>query len=162
MSSVQQVVAWMLNNKEQVFRFMRVLQLLAALFLLGLGYFIGHEHFHLIRAGVRTQGVIVGYKEQSFQSYNQGRSHSSTAFMPIVEFRSGERVIRFKDWMGTQSASGRGTAVTVLYNPADPVSAMIDRPVMNWIPWAPIFAVGFFLVLVAANGFLKSGQKPVP
>jgi hypothetical protein len=162
MSSVQQVVAWMLNNKAQVLRFMRVLQLVSGLFLLGLGYFIGHEHFHLIRAGVRTQGVILGYKEQVFQSYNQGRSYSSTAFMPIVEFHAGERIIRFKDWKGTQSASGRGTPVTVLYDPADPVSAMIDRPVMNWIPWAPIFAVGLFLVLIAANGFLRSRSEAAP
>jgi hypothetical protein len=39
--------------------------------------------------------------------------------------------------------------VIVLYDPANPSLAMIDRPVWNWLPWAPIFALGLFLVLVA-------------
>jgi hypothetical protein len=37
---------------------------------------------------------------------------------------------------------------------------MIDRPVWNWIPWAPTFAVGFLLLLSAINGFFKSRRSP--
>ena len=44
----------------------------------------------------------------------------------------------------------------VLYDPANPAVAMIDRPVWNWIPRAPTFAVGLFMVLAAINGFFKS------
>jgi hypothetical protein len=45
--------------------------------------------------------------------------------------------------------------VTVLYDPANPTLAMIDRPVYNWIPWGPTFAVGLFLVIVAIKGALR-------
>ena len=44
--------------------------------------------------------------------------------------------------------------VTVLYDPAHPSDAMIDRPIWNWLPWAPIGAVGLFLILVAMRGWL--------
>jgi hypothetical protein len=162
MSSIQQLVAWMLSNKVQVFRFVRVLQLLSGLLLLGFSYFAGREPFRLIRAGVRTQGLIVDYQEQHFQHISTGGSYNTSAFMPIVEFHSGERLIRFKDWKGTNSTGDLHSPVTVLYDPANPISAMIDRPVMNWIPWAPIFAVGFFLFLVAMKGFQKAGLDRSP
>jgi hypothetical protein len=42
--------------------------------------------------------------------------------------------------------------VIVLYDPTNPSVAMIDRPVWNWIPWAPTFAVGLFLALAAIKG----------
>jgi hypothetical protein len=32
---------------------------------------------------------------------------------------------------------------------------MIDRPLRNWIPWAPTFVIGSFLLLVGAMGKLK-------
>ena len=35
------------------------------------------------------------------------------------------------------------------------VFAMIDRPVMNWIPWGPTAVVGGFLVLVGIMGLLR-------
>jgi uncharacterized protein (DUF983 family) len=46
--------------------------------------------------------------------------------------------------------------VIVLYDPARPSDAMIDRPVWNWLPWAPIAAVGCVLMLVAIKGWLGS------
>jgi hypothetical protein len=36
---------------------------------------------------------------------------------------------------------------------------MIDRPVWNWIPWAPTFAVGLFLALVGLKGFFQSRRS---
>ena len=74
----------------------------------------------------------------------------------IVEFRTGDRVLHFKNWLGSSSTGDLHTSVAVLYDPVDPTTAMIDRPVMNWIPWAPCFVVGVFLVLVAIKGSLSS------
>ena len=70
--------------------------------------------------------------------------------MPIVEFRASARVVRFTDWLGSRSAGQLSDEVTVLYDPANPSQAMIDRPVMNWIPWMPIAVTGLLLVFAAA------------
>jgi len=42
----------------------------------------------------------------------------------------------------------------VLYDPEKPSLAMIDRPVWNWIPWAPTLGVGLFLVFVGIRGWM--------
>lgn len=153
-SAINGLAEWMTNNKEKVFRYARIAQAVTGLFLMALGYYIGREHFHLIREGVRAPGTIVGYKEEYFRGdYSRGSSSGSTAFMPVVKFQAGDRTIQFKDWVGTNAAV-LNVRVTVLYDPANPSSAMIDRPVMNWIPWAPTFAVGVFLGLVAIKAWL--------
>ena len=121
-------------------------------FFLLFGAYIGKDHFHLIRDGVRAPGTIVAYKQISMP--DGGRSHWETAFMPIVKFQAGDRTVQFRDWMGTNAAV-LNVRVTVLYDPANPPLAMIDRPVYNWIPWGPTFAIGLFLVLVAIKGALR-------
>jgi hypothetical protein len=153
-SGINQLSQWMLSNKEKVLRYTRFVQAAAGLFVLLFGSYIGKEHFHLIRQGVRTQGTIVGYKQESFP--DRGGTRWDTASMPIVKFQAGDHVVQFKDWMASK-APLLNVPVVVLYDPANPSMAMIDRPVWNWIPWAPAAAVGLFLVLVAIKGFLLSG-----
>jgi uncharacterized protein DUF3592 len=161
-SGINQLSAWATNNKEKILRYTRVAQAVTGLFLMALGYYIGREHFHLIRAGVRTPGTIVGYKEEYFRGdYSRASSSGTTAFMPIVKFQAGDRVVQFKDWVGTNAAV-LNVRVTVLYDPANPSLAMIDRPVMNWIPWAPTFVVGLFLILVAIKAWLASASRLSP
>jgi len=154
-SEVNQLSGWMVSNKEKVLRYTRIAQAVTGLFLLLLGYYIGREHFHLIREGVRTQGTIVGYKQENLgPNYSRAADSDTFAVLPIVKFQAGDRVVQFKDWMdsGMRLLNIR---VTVLYDPANPSSAMIDRPVWNWIPWAPTFAMGLFLFLVAAKAWLR-------
>jgi hypothetical protein len=55
--------------------------------------------------------------------------------------------------------SGTSTARTlafmpVVYRAADPSVAMIDRRVGNWLPWAPILALGLFLSLDAVRAYV--------
>lgn len=150
----EELVAWFQNNKEKVFRYIVLLQALLGLFLMAFGYYAGRSHFQLIRQGARTQGEIIGHVQERFR--DSRRNTSSTAFMPVVEFRQGDRLIHFQDWLGSSSTGNLHNRVTVLYNPADPAVAMIDRQVMNWIPWAPCFAVGVFLLLVALKNSLRS------
>jgi uncharacterized protein DUF3592 len=158
-SGVNQLSGWMISNKTTIRRYTRVAQAVTGLFLMLLGYYIGREHFHLIREGVRTQGIIVGYKQEYFPgSYSRPSSSGTTAFMPLVKFQAGDRVVQFKDWMGTNAAV-LNVRVTVLYDRANPSLAMIDRPVWNWIPWAPTFVVGLFLVLVAVKACLRPPQE---
>ena len=149
-------VAWMLTHRAAILRHAYVAQLAVGLFLLLFGYAIGKEHLHLIRGGARTAGTIVDYKEEHWAT-RAGKTRSLIAFMPIVEFPLGDRVIQFKDWKGSNVAV-RNVPVTVLYDPANPSVAMIDRPLWNWIPWGPTMAVGFFLILVGARAFFRSRQ----
>jgi hypothetical protein len=156
LASREQLVTSLINNRGKILRYMWIPQVLTGLFLIGLAYFIGHDHFHLIREGVRAPGRIVAYKQENF---GRASGPSSTAFMPIVEFQVNDRFIKYKDWMGSNSTGAIYNPVTVLYDPANPSVAMIDRPVWNWIPWAPTFAVGLFLVLVAIKGFFQSRRS---
>jgi Protein of unknown function (DUF3592) len=160
MASVQQLVAWMTANREKIMRYAWIPQLFGGLVFLGLGYFMGHAHFHLIRQGVRAPGRIVDYKQESFRNSSSSTSSTSTGYMPVVEFHTSDRFVQFQDWLGSNVAGNKGVPVIVLYDPANPSVAMIDRPVWNWIPWAPTFGVGFLLVLSAINGFFKS-QRPI-
>jgi hypothetical protein len=154
MAFPDQLAAWAVNNRAKILRYAYIPQALVGLFFLIFGYYIGKEHFHLIRQGVRTQGTIVGYKQESMP--DGGGTRWDSAFMPVVKFQAGDQVVQFKDWMGSHAAVSWKTPVMVLYDPVNPSVAMIDRPVWNWIPWAPTFGVGLFLVLVAIKGCLRS------
>jgi hypothetical protein len=159
LASAEKLVAQLTSNREKILRYAWIPQLFAGLVFLGLGYFMGHAHLHLIRYGVRAPGRIVGYKQVSFRSSSSATSSTTTSYMPIVEFHTNERFVQFQDWLGTSIAGNKNVPVMVLYDPANPSVAMIDRPAWNWLPWAPIFALGLFLVLVAIKGFFQSRRS---
>jgi hypothetical protein len=156
LASPEELVNRLVNNREKILRYIWIPQLLTGLFFLGLSHFLGLAHFHLIREGARAPGRIVAYQEEIFR---RSSGSSSTSFMPVVEFRANDRAIQFKDWLGSNSTGALYSSVVALYDPANPSVAMIDRPVWNWIPWAPTFAVGLFLVLVAIKGFFQSRRS---
>lgn len=161
-SEINQLSAWVNNNKGRVLRYTRVAEVVVGLFFVLFGYYIGKDHYHLIRHGVRTSGMIVGYKQESLP--DRGGTRWDTAFMPIVKFQARGREVEFKDWMGSGAAVSWKIPVTVLYDPENPSMAMIDRPVWNWIPWAPTFAVGLFLFLAGINGLFifPDATQPTP
>ncbi len=152
----EELVARLTRAAPNFLRYIFIFQAFAGLLLIGLAYFMGAAHFHLIRAGIRAPGKIVGYKQQHFTSSSGSTSSTTTGYMPIVEFQAGDRVIQFQDWLGTKIARTANVSVIVLYDPVNPSVAMIDRPAWNWIPWAPTFAVGLFLVLVAVRSAFRS------
>jgi hypothetical protein len=159
---LNQWIIWMTANRPKLLRYGRGLQILTGVFLLLLGWHMGHEHLRLIRSGVRTQGKIVDSKMEIFTTRaGSGSTTSHNAHMPIVEFQVGDRTVRFKDWLGSRSSPTLNQVVSVIYARDEPAIAMIDRPVMNWIPWAPILAVGLFLVVVGTNGLSRSCLKEV-
>ncbi len=160
MASVERLVALLISNREKILRYAWIPQVLLGLFLVGLAYFMGHAHFHLIREGVRAPGTIVHYAQQDFRSSSGNTTSTSTGYMPIVQFRANDRSVEFKDWLGARVPGMTGMPVVVLYDPANPSLAMIDRTTWNWLPWAPIFAVGLFLLLVGINGFFRSQHSP--
>ena len=153
--TVEGLVARVLENRAQILRYVYIPQVVAGAILLIVAYMMGHVHFHLIQQGVRAPGTVVGFN-QRYIGNSFSRTTPALAFMPIVEFQAGDRIVRFEDWQGSSLAGSLRDRVTVLYDPARPSVAMIDRPVWNWLPWAPIAAVGLFLTLVAIKGWLVS------
>jgi len=153
--TVEGLVARVLENRAQILRYVYIPQVIAGAILLIVAYMMGHVHFHLIQQGVRAPGTVVGFN-QRYIGNSFSRTTPALSFMPIVEFQAGDRIVRFEDWKGSSLAGSLRDRVTVLYDPARPSVAMIDRPVWNWLPWAPIAAVGLFLTLVAVKGWLVS------
>jgi hypothetical protein len=149
----EELVGQIVNNRAKILRHAWILQMFAGILLLSLGYFLGHAHFHLLREGVRAPGRIIGYQLERFRSSS---SSGHTSYMPLVEFHASDRIVQFEDWMGSRSTGTLYTSVNVLYDPANPTDAMIDRPVWNWMPWAPTFAVGLLLFLGSIRRFFQS------
>jgi hypothetical protein len=148
----QDQVARLLTNRARIARVMFIPQLVAALLLLGFAYVTGKVHAHLLITGARTQGKIIALVPVRMQ----GRTRSGTTMIyePVIEFGAGDRVLRFQEWKGSQSSAGLGWAVPVVYDPANPSVAMMDRGLANWLPWAPCFAIGLILALAALKGIL--------
>ena len=155
-ASIEEVVELLKSNRPKMLRYMAAVQLLLGLFLLFMAYYIGHTHLHLIRAGGRAPGRVVGYEQHDFISSTGNSRSFTTGFLPVVEFNANGRNVRFTDWLGSNSTGRFPDRVTVLYDVSIPTIAMIDRPVMNWIPWAPIAVVGGLLCFVGLKGLLRS------
>ncbi len=156
--TVSDLVNWIAGHRATIGRYAHLLQIVTGVCLMLVGYHMGRAHYDLIRHGTRATGRIVDYKQQNFYSGSTYHSGATNAFMPIVEFGSGDRVARFTDWLGSSAATGLNDPVKVLYDPDDPSVAMIDRPVWNWLPWAPIFGVGCFLTLVGVKSVLVTAR----
>jgi hypothetical protein len=144
----QEQVAWVLANREKIFRYYFIPQALVAVVFLSFAYSTGKVHAHLLMEGARTQGVIVGQKPVRGGS----SKFAQTVYLPAVEFRAGDHVIHFQEWKGRAFNAGLGMSVPVLYDPANPSIAMIDRSHWNWLPWAPCFAIGLILVFASVKG----------
>ena len=122
-------------------------QILVGIFLLAFGYWIGHDHCRLVFLGMKTQGKLVGYQARDLNLNSGGSTFSDTAWMPVIEFHADGQTVRFKDWVGSNFRIPMGGFVQILYDPRHPSNAMIDRPVMNWIPWGPMMGVGTLLLI---------------
>jgi hypothetical protein len=155
MATVEEFLDFLKNNRPKILHYTLVLQVLVGLFLLFMADRMGRTNFHLIRAGIRTPGRVVGNEQRNFGSSIGSSGRVTTAFLPIVEFSANGQKIRFTDWLGSSSTGSFPERVTVLYDESKPSVAIIDRPILNWMPWAPIGGVGCFLCLVGLKGLLR-------
>ena len=155
---VRTSVAWVDALGAAFVRSRRALQLATGLFLVLLGLFVGRMRIELMLYGARTTGRIVAYEPRLMPK--SGTSTNRTAFMPVVEFQTGARTVRFTDWLGSSVAGARNESVPVVYRRADPSVGMIDRRVGNWLPWAPILALGLFLSLDAVRAYIARRRSP--
>jgi hypothetical protein len=153
MSFPQEHVAWVLANRERIARYIFIPQLLAAAIFLSFAYGTGKVHARLLFRSARTQGTIVDFRPALISHRSSsGNSSYSTIYEPLVEFRVNDRAFRVQEWKGSESRVGLGSSVAVIYDPADPSVAMLDRGPSNWLPWAPCFAVGLVVGLASLKG----------
>ena len=143
---------WALSNGDKVRRGLAVVQVIAGLVLCLLGYVGGREHLHLILEGVRGDGRIVSYRQESLP--NSGDARWNYLSLPEVEFTARGQTYRFEDSVGSGSEV-LNQRVLVLYDPNHPATAMVERPIMNWVPWAPMIAVGLLLLISAARRAMR-------
>jgi len=161
---VRTSVAWVDALGAAFVRSRRALQLATGIFLVLLGLHIGSVRIALMLDGTRSTGRIVAY-EQRLMPTSGTSTHRTLAFMPVVEFQTGARTVRFTDWLGSSGATALHESVPIIYRRADPSVAMIDRPLGNWLPWAPVLALGLMLSLDAVRGFLarrRASRTPHP
>jgi hypothetical protein len=99
--------------------------------LIVLGFYSGHGLANMLSTGVRTQGTIIRLESV----YSSSGSGSHYTYYPVVTFDvpgAGRR--EFKDRVGGNPPVNQvGDNVTVLYDPARPDKALIDRGLWNWL-----------------------------
>ena len=154
---IEKLSKWAGENGNKVERYRSIVAIVVGLFTMYFTYLLGNANFFLLLDGIKTEGKIVEYKQQVLVDSN--RSYS-TVFMPVVEFKIGDKDVRFRDWLGNRSNSLPGEFVPVIYNSANPSIAMVNRPVWNWIPFS-IFIAGLLLVLVSIKNWIKF-SRPGP
>jgi uncharacterized protein DUF3592 len=154
MAFPQEQVAWVLANREKIFRYLFIPQFLAAALFLSFAYATGKVHAHLLFRSARTQGTVVAFKSALISHRSgTGSTSYSTIYEPLIEFSANDRVVRVQEWKGSESRVGLGSSVPVIYDPLDPSIAMLDRGLTNWLPWAPFFAIGLVVGLASLKGF---------
>jgi hypothetical protein len=144
----------MLANRERILRWMFIPQLLAAALFLTFSYSTGKVHAHLLLHSARTTGKIIALKPARIRESSSGSAFYTTIYEPLVEFAAGDRTFSVQEWKGSTTSAGIGSAVPVLYDPANPSIAMMDRGLSNWIPWTIFFIIGLPVALAGLKGFL--------
>ena len=150
-------VVWLVANRERLFRYAFILQFIAAIPFLWLAYTTGKTQATLLLRSKTAPGTVVAVVP--FRQYKTSASgvlySRRTSYDVIVEFNPGDQPVRFQDRRGTPFAATVGSPVRVIYDPAHPLTAIMDRGYWNYLPWAPCAVIGGFLALVAFKGLLS-------
>ena len=115
-----------------------VIFLIVGLLLLGGGFYTLFKVNHLIKTGVRTVGVVVGY---DYASDSDGDT-----YYPIIRFSTIEgEVVQFTESFGSSSqAFDVGETVNILYDPQNVKGARINKWFRLW--FLPTMLIGFGLL----------------
>jgi len=147
-----------IRKMQQQARYMNPVMILISLMLLAGGYYWGQDITGQLLNGNTAEGEIVGQESEYLTA------ESSYYYYPVVEFMLPEgRKVRFRDRTGSSSpVQTAGEQVTVIYDPADPEKAMINRGLWNLLPPAGVFLAGFIFLLVGIKSlftYASLGKK---
>lgn len=122
-------------------------------FMIGLGVAV-RKDFPLWVSPSYAEGIVIGHKQASWQSRSSQGSHTTTAQLPVVEFRTESGVpVVFTGNIGDRSTS---QTVRVIYSQEDPGNARVDNGLFwNWIE-VYLFLFGAVACLLGMVRFTKS------
>jgi hypothetical protein len=157
MDSVNPLIVQLTTNREKILRYAFILQFIAAIPFLWVAFITGQTQATLLLRSKSAHGTVVAVVPfRQYKTSASGRLYSrGTSYDVIVEFKPGDEPIRFQDRRGTPFAATAGSPVRVIYDPAHPLTAIMDRGYWNYLPWAPCAVIGGFLALVALKGLLS-------
>ena len=150
MANLEQAAMWLLNRRRKIVRYGWIPSGILGVVLLAAGYHFGEGTVQLIVDGKRTVGTIVDYEERR-------GSDGKSGFWPVVEFQAHGQWFRFKHWVGGKRWQ-IGEPVEVLYEAANPSNAMLDGPIVKWMPWSPFVALGLLLTVSALRRWLAMSR----
>jgi len=126
------------DKQRKMSRIATPILVLAGVGILFLGVHLHRRTEAFLARAVGGTGTVVGLVESS--------SSDSTTFAPLVEFEHDGKIYKFKDSIGSNPPSYRsGDVVAVLYDPARPADARIDRG--RWNKLIPLLVCGFGALL---------------
>jgi hypothetical protein len=132
---------------------------LVGLGLLAWGVQVSGAMWRLELSGARAPGVV-----RSFEASRDDPNSLALAYHAVVTYTiAGGQRVSFKDHRGSTSPQFRvGEAVTVLYRPDLPGSAIIDRGIWNWLGAVALYVLGgvFTLLGVAAMRTPRAAALP--
>ena len=103
------------------------------------GVYAGYISWKLQTSGEKTEGTVVRLNEQS------DSEGGCCTYVPIVEFDAGGRAYSFEgDTASDPPAYRVGERVPVIYDPADPETAQIDKWSERWL--FPILIIPAMLI----------------
>jgi len=114
-----------------------------ALICFGFACVTAQRQFLLQQNGQRAEGHIIDYKKQ-LDSHNHASYHAVVRFAPAANTS-----VVFIDGLGTSWHHNDFSTVTVLYDPAHPGKAMIDRGLWNWLLPVVLAAIGLLFATIA-------------
>jgi hypothetical protein len=129
--------------------------LLMPLVLLGAGYYTGQSTADMVSKGTSARGSIVRFEGE--------RGSKGTMYHAIARFHDAAgRTVEFRDAVGASTPIGRtGDSVAVLYMASNPVNAIIDRGLWNWLVPVLCTGGGLFVLFLTLKCYLGIRSRAV-
>ncbi len=144
-----ELISTIRKQKRQA-NIMNPVMMIIALLLAGGGVYLAGNISSLQKTGSIAEGTVVEHEREYLTSEN--RSY----YYPVVEFSNADgNPVRFRDQAGSsQPVMKAGEKVTVIYDPAQPGQAMIDRGAWNLLPSAGLIFAGLLLFILGFKGMV--------
>lgn len=157
MDSVNPLTLQFAVDRTKIFRYAFILQFITAAPFLWFAYATGKTQATLLFGSKAAPGTIVAVVPvHLLRTASSGAQYSrGVVYDVIVEYVPSDQPVRFLDRRTTPLPATVGSTVRVIFDPTHPLTAMVDRGYLNYLPWGPCTGIGIFLVVVAGKGFVS-------
>lgn len=143
-----------LAAQNRVLRISAPITILIGIWLLWAGGYFYNDMSARLAHGLRTEGTVV-------RVVGRSGSDNNTTYYAMVGYQTEQgKNIEFRDNVGSSSALyKRGDIVTVLYNPAQPDKAIIDRKMWNWVLSLSLFLGGVLVSFAGIFNYIRATKR---